>query len=64
MNLRRCAARLRRNIGRDDIVDADAIYPEGPVWQNGKLLYVEYGGRGVFDPWKAPFPGAVYRWSP
>jgi gluconolactonase len=19
---------------------------------------------GVFDPWKAPFPGAVYRWSP
>lgn len=29
------------------IVDADAIYPEGPVWQNGKLLYVEYGGPGV-----------------
>jgi sugar lactone lactonase YvrE len=18
---------------------------------------------GVFDPWKAPFPGAVYRWT-
>ncbi len=29
------------------VVDAHAIYPEGPLWQNGKLLYVEYGGPGV-----------------
>ena len=29
------------------VVDAHAIYPEGPVWQNGHLLYVEYGGPGV-----------------
>jgi gluconolactonase len=26
----------------------------------GKTLYIT----GVFDPWKAPFPGAVYRWTP
>jgi gluconolactonase len=25
----------------------DAIYPEGPVWQDGALFYVEYGGTGV-----------------
>ena len=29
------------------VVDAHAIYPEGPVWRDGKLLFVEYGGPGV-----------------
>jgi len=29
------------------VVDAKASYPEGPLWQNGKLLYVEYGGPGI-----------------
>ena len=29
------------------VVDANAIYPEGPLWLNGRLLYVEYGGPGV-----------------
>jgi len=24
-----------------------AAYPEGPLWFHGRLLYVEYGGRGV-----------------
>ncbi len=28
------------------LVDA-AAYPEGPLWQGGKLLYVEYAGPGV-----------------
>ena len=28
-------------------VDGHAIYPEGPLWQDGRLLYVEYGGPGV-----------------
>jgi gluconolactonase len=28
-------------------VDTAAIYPEGPLWLDGKLLYVEYGGAGV-----------------
>lgn len=30
-----------------EVIAAHAIYPESPVWQNGKLLFVEYGGRGV-----------------
>ena len=29
------------------LVDAKAAYPEGPLWQDGKLLYVEYAGPGV-----------------
>jgi gluconolactonase len=29
------------------IVDAHAIYPEGPVWRDGALFFVEYGGPGV-----------------
>jgi len=29
------------------LVDASAVYPEGPLWRDGKLLYVEYAGPGV-----------------
>jgi sugar lactone lactonase YvrE len=29
------------------IIDANAVYPEGPLWRNGKLYYVEYAGPGV-----------------
>jgi sugar lactone lactonase YvrE len=29
------------------VLDAHAIYPEGPVWRDGALFYVEYGGSGV-----------------
>ena len=29
------------------VVDATAAYPEGPLWRNGKLLYVEYAGPGI-----------------
>ena len=29
------------------IIDANAVYPEGPLWRDGKLLYVEYAGPGV-----------------
>jgi gluconolactonase len=28
-------------------VDADAHYPEGPLWQGGKLLYVEYSAGNI-----------------
>ena len=28
-------------------VDAHALYPEGPLWHEGKLMYVEYAGPGV-----------------
>ena len=29
------------------LVDAGAVYPEGPLWHNGNLLYVEYAGPGI-----------------
>lgn len=29
------------------LVDATAAYPEGPLWWDGKLLYVEYAGPGI-----------------
>lgn len=29
------------------VVDATAVYPEGPLWRDGKLLYVEYAGPGI-----------------
>jgi gluconolactonase len=32
------------------IVDADAHYPEGPLWRDGKLFYVEYA-RGNVKTW-------------
>jgi gluconolactonase len=30
-----------------EVVDATAAYPEGPLWRDGKLLYVEYAGSGI-----------------
>jgi sugar lactone lactonase YvrE len=37
-----------RAIGADVVVvDATARYPEGPLWRDGKLLYVEYAGSGI-----------------
>jgi gluconolactonase len=29
------------------VIDSRAAYPEGPLWRDGKLLYVEYAGPGV-----------------
>jgi len=29
------------------VIDPAAAYPEGPLWRDGKLLYVEYAGPGV-----------------
>ena len=28
-------------------VDADARYPEGPLWRDGKLFYVEYATSNI-----------------
>jgi sugar lactone lactonase YvrE len=33
--------------GGVEVLDAKAAYPEGPVWVDGKLLYVEYAGPGI-----------------
>jgi gluconolactonase len=38
------AGASRANI---ELVDAAAAYPEGPLWRDGKLLYVEYAGPGI-----------------
>jgi sugar lactone lactonase YvrE len=29
------------------VIDPEAVYPEGPLWRDGKLFYVEYAGPGV-----------------
>lgn len=29
------------------VVDPHALYPEGPLWWQGKLFYVEYAGNGI-----------------
>ncbi|GLS21957.1 gluconolactonase [Labrys miyagiensis] len=29
------------------VINADAYFPEGPIWHNGKLFYVEYGRNTV-----------------
>ena len=33
--------------GEATVIDGSARFPEGPVWQDGKLFYVEYGGHTV-----------------
>jgi gluconolactonase len=30
-----------------DVIDPHARYPEGPLWDQGRLLYVEYAGDGI-----------------
>lgn len=29
------------------VIDPHALYPEGPLWDQGRLLYVEYAGPGI-----------------
>lgn len=41
------AAPIRLACSGTTIVDAAAVYPEGPLWRDGKLLYVEYAGPGI-----------------
>jgi gluconolactonase len=33
--------------GEVQVINADAEFPEGPFWANGKLYYAEYGGNRV-----------------
>jgi hypothetical protein len=42
------------------VVDEHAIYPEGPVWRNGRLLYVEYAGPGI-KSWDGKRVGVFWR---
>jgi len=41
------AAPAGASLANTEIVDAAAAYPEGPLWRDGKLLYVEYAGSGI-----------------
>jgi gluconolactonase len=42
-----CAITLGASRADTVLVDAAAAYPEGPLWRDGKLLYVEYAGPGI-----------------
>lgn len=35
------------SFARLEVIDAHALYPEGPLWWQGKLYYVEYAGNGI-----------------
>jgi gluconolactonase len=42
------------------IITVPTPYVTNMTFGPDKSVYIT----GVFDPWKAPFPGAVYRWTP
>jgi gluconolactonase len=42
------------------VVDGHAIYPEGPIWRDGRLLYVEYAGPGI-KSWDGRQVGIFWR---
>lgn len=42
------------------VIDAHALYPEGPLWWHGKLYYVEYAGNGI-KVWNGK--GISYFWK-
>jgi len=41
------AAALLGAARADTVLLSEAAYPEGPMWRDGKLLYVEYAGPGI-----------------
>src|ERR1700681_643073 len=42
-----CLFRAGVTDARVELIDAHARYPEGPLWYQGRLLYVEYAGDGI-----------------
>jgi gluconolactonase len=42
-----CLFRIGEACAGVDVIDPHARYPEGPLWDRGKLLYVEYAGDGI-----------------
>jgi gluconolactonase len=42
------------------VVDPHAIYPEGPIFRDGRLLYVEYAGAGI-KTWDGKTVGVFWR---
>lgn len=45
---------------RVDAIDAHAKYPEGPLWDQGRLLYVEYAGNDI-KYWDGKTTGIFWR---
>src|SRR6202050_5719422 len=42
-----CLTRVSVACAGVDVIDAHARYPEGPLWDHGRLLYVEYAGDDI-----------------
>src|SRR5438309_2970126 len=42
-----CLFRMGVAGARVDLIDAHARYPEGPLWDQGRLLYVEYAAGDI-----------------
>ena len=42
-----CLLRIDVTCAGVDVIDAQARYPEGPLWDQGRLLYVEYAGADI-----------------
>ena len=42
-----CLFRTDETCARVDVIDAHARYPEGPLWDRGRLLYVEYAADDI-----------------
>lgn len=48
------------SFARLQVIDPNALYPEGPMWWHGKLYYVEYAGNGI-KVWDGH--GITYFWK-
>ncbi len=55
-----CLLRMDCAFAGLDIIDPDAKYPEGPLWDQGRLLYVEYAGDGI-KMWDGKQANAYWR---
>jgi sugar lactone lactonase YvrE len=42
-----CLAHFGAVLAAVTAIDPNALYPEGPLWDQGRLLYVEYAGPGI-----------------
>ena len=42
-----CLSRVGSGWAGVDVIDAHAGYPEGPLWDQGRLLYVEYAANDI-----------------
>ncbi len=55
-----CLCRIGEVCAGVDVIDPHARYPEGPLWDQGKLLYVEYAGDGI-KMWDGRRSGTYWR---